>query len=251
MTADFNRRVDAIIRAEAENRARQTGALESRYASRAATAAEYLRQVVPMAAEAFAALARRGLQVRYGDPAGRDQRTQYIRLRTSTLSSAQAGADLFLTELGFLHANGLLIDRDRLRYRRGQVEEYVRGGGLGEPPTQPPPGARPDSNGMFEWYDDAALRHLFARRYRALSSGPLNGVATPGRLQGTDNDGIVHVDFDAGAVYVVWQFLTSAEASKSTVGDRLSDNMRVETLQAYLTRVVTREAVLHERRNER
>ncbi|MBD0864063.1 hypothetical protein IA539_23140 [Gordonia sp. zg691] len=250
MSADFNAGVDAMLRAASQHRAQQADAIGNRRRTSAAVATEYFRHVVPMGAEAFSVLARRGLPVRSGDPSGHDPRARYIRLSPSGTvkdPGAWARGTFFLTDLRFLHAGGLLIHRDCLRYRSGEAERYRRGGGIGEPPPQPPRGVQPSSDGLFTWYDEAGLRHEFARTYRALSGGPLSDILSPERRPATDNDGFVHVDFDSDTTYVAWQFLDGG-ASKGTIGDYLADDLRVETLHAYLTRLVAHEVVLQERR---
>ncbi|WP_241549092.1 hypothetical protein [Gordonia alkanivorans] len=250
MNAEFDQGVDAMIRSASQHLAQQTDALRARHREATAAAAEYFRQVVPMGVEAFAVLARRGLTVHAADPTGRDSRARYIRLSQSgTIDNPDAwsGRQRFLSDLRFLHANGLLIHRHTLHYHAGETEQYRRDGGIGEPPVQPPRGVPRRSDGSCTWYDDAGLRQEFVRSYRALSSGPIGDLVAPEKRPATDNDGFLHVDVDSGTTYVVWRYLDGG-ASKGVVGEYLADDLRVETLHSYMTRVVVHEAQLQERR---
>lgn len=252
---DFDQRVDAIIAAVADDRARQSGAIGGRRNTGRMAAHAYLQQVAPMGAEAFSALARIGLPIRNGDLAAHDRRADYIELSphgTSRNPSAWSSGNRFLSSVKYLHASGLLLDRQHLLYRDGEAEDYVRGGGLGEPPIRPPKGMRPNSGGSYIWYSEPDLQQEFVRAYRSISGGPLRELAgsTPQQRPCYDGKGFIHVDFDSNTVYLVWDH-EGGTAAQGTIGDMISAELRVETLHAYLTRLVAHESALHQHRSGR
>lgn len=245
MTTDFDRRVNAIIQAEAAHRAGNSRTIRFGQAPTSTLAAEYLRVVRPQGVDLFSVLAEHGVPVHAGDPTGRDRNAQYIRLSPSgTLENPDAshGGKFFFEKLKYLHANGLLIDRPMVRNR---PENPTGDGGVGAP-LRPPRGTQADSHGVFQWYDEADLITAFGQEYVAFSSGLVSSLTNPQRHQPMDNRGFLHVD--GGTVYAVWE-VRGGEGS--TIGNRLADHLRIETLTAYLTRVAAHEVGLQAQRSRR